>query len=517
MASLRSPHPGGPPALATDVVVVGSGLIGAAVAGRLLGRGLSVAIVEAGSPLGPRPGGHVLDMPLASDGPEVAHAAAAARLFALSSPRAGPWSGTLAGMPADDGAGSSVNPHQTATGNLPAAAICPCVGGAGTVWSGLAPRLDALAEGWPVLAPDRWRRRYAEAEALLNVAPADGAGSPAQALIAERLSGSGRSAVAAPRAGTGAGRGWRPTAPGDLVDLTGAGTAGRLAVLSDHVARRVLSHGGRTLGIAALDRRARRPVTIAAGAVVLANGPVGVAQLLWTSGFGRDAGSALGRHLMDHPVAFACAALESSAFGAVLDHPPGAAAVMLPITAQRPWLGFVVQDKFPLARFGGRVDRRLLVNLYLYGLTAPRWDSRVTFRDDAPDMFGLPRPVFDYRRDGAAREADGRMLAALRELIGVLGHAVPAAPPQILAAGGSMHLMGTHRIGPQDDGRSVCGPDGRVRGTDGLFAVGTGAIPGPSAANPTLTATALALEAADRLVDPGGGAAGAAAETAVAP
>lgn len=56
------------------------------------------------------------------------------------------------------------------------------------------------------------------------------------------------------------------------------------------------------------------------------------------------------------------------------------------------------------------------------------------------------------------------------------------------------HAMGTHRFGP-DPARHVTDDRHRVHGVAGLYALGAGAFPTTSPANPTLTLAALALRA----------------------
>lgn len=67
--------------------------------------------------------------------------------------------------------------------------------------------------------------------------------------------------------------------------------------------------------------------------------------------------------------------------------------------------------------------------------------------------------------------------------------------------GSSLHYMGTVRMGPTDDGTSVCDGFGRVWGTQGLFVGGNGVIPTPTACNPTATSVALAIRSARKLID----------------
>ena len=59
--------------------------------------------------------------------------------------------------------------------------------------------------------------------------------------------------------------------------------------------------------------------------------------------------------------------------------------------------------------------------------------------------------------------------------------------------------MGTYRVGPSDDGTSVCDSYSRVWGVDGLVLAGNGLIPTANSCNPTLTSVALAARGAHAL------------------
>jgi choline dehydrogenase-like flavoprotein len=80
----------------------------------------------------------------------------------------------------------------------------------------------------------------------------------------------------------------------------------------------------------------------------------------------------------------------------------------------------------------------------------------------------------------------------------VLGDFLPGMPV-VMPAGSSLHYMGTVRIGPNDDGTSVCDPDSRVWGVDRLYLAGNGLIPTANSVNPTLTSVAMSVRGADRL------------------
>ena len=80
-----------------------------------------------------------------------------------------------------------------------------------------------------------------------------------------------------------------------------------------------------------------------------------------------------------------------------------------------------------------------------------------------------------------------------------IGTALDDGPIE-LAAGSSLHYQGSVRMGPFDDGTSVCDTDGRVWGTRNVYVAGNGVIPTATACNPTATSVALAVRSARALV-----------------
>jgi choline dehydrogenase-like flavoprotein len=128
----------------------------------------------------------------------------------------------------------------------------------------------------------------------------------------------------------------------------------------------------------------------------------------------------------------------------------------------------------------------------------PRPEDRLTFHDDEPDENGLPgiriayeltdREEADFER---ARKHQARAAAALGEFVDGM--------PKVMPAGSSLHYMGTVRMGPADDGTSVCDSYSRVWGVPGLVLAGNGLIPTANSMNPTLTSVALAVRGATAL------------------
>ena len=81
-----------------------------------------------------------------------------------------------------------------------------------------------------------------------------------------------------------------------------------------------------------------------------------------------------------------------------------------------------------------------------------------------------------------------------------LGQFVPGpGMPKLMPPGTSLHYMGTHRIGPTNDGTSVCDPYSRVWDVAGLYTGGNGTLPTANSVNPTLTSMAVAVRGARQL------------------
>ena len=82
-------------------------------------------------------------------------------------------------------------------------------------------------------------------------------------------------------------------------------------------------------------------------------------------------------------------------------------------------------------------------------------EDRLTFEDDRPDENGLPGIRIAYELTDVeeadferARKHQARAAAALGEFVDGM--------PKVMPAGSSLHYMGTVRMGPADDGTSVC-------------------------------------------------------------
>lgn len=152
----------------------------------------------------------------------------------------------------------------------------------------------------------------------------------------------------------------------------------------------------------------------------------------------------------------------------------------------------------PRPGIGEAVDYQ--VQLSWYVPTEVQEANRVEFDETATDAAGLPRMRLRYRLS----DADRRSIEAAKRSQEAAGRALgdfdAARDSTVLTAGASLHYTGTVRMGPVDDGTSVCDADGRVWGTPNVYVAGNGVLPTPMVANTTLAGAVTAVRAARAVV-----------------
>jgi choline dehydrogenase-like flavoprotein len=484
---------------AYDVVVVGSGPVGTAVARELadVGPALRLLVLEAGPVVGDVAGGHVKNIADAET-----RTAALAALETGAPPPAG-------GTPARPGTALLGTP------DMPNAAISTNVGGMGAHWTAACPR-PADDEVPDFLDGTVLDDALARAEELLAVTTHAFDHAPLSAPVQKVLAGLfdqpdrrpvGPMPVAVTAAADGALHWTGPAViAGDLWD--------RVTLRPNTRATRILLDGDRATGVEVVHVPTGQRSTVDARAVVVAADAFRTPQLLWASGIRPEA---LGRYLNDQPQAMAAALLDEKYVPAdapvavelprsAVTAPGGGAIVALsgvswvPYAADRPFHGQVMQmDASPVPLDPGVAVRSgQVVGLGWFCRKELSPDDRVWFDDDDPDGHGLPAIRIDYTLTAADEVSMAAAVGQLRDAARALGR--PLGEPFVLPAGSSLHYQGTTRMGPVDDGTSVCDPAGRVWGTANVYVGGNNVIPTATACNPTLTAVALGVLTARALV-----------------
>ncbi|MER6349347.1 GMC oxidoreductase [Streptomyces sp. NPDC001595] len=473
-----------------DVIVVGSGPTGSTYVREVFDRhpGARILLAEAGPKLTDPPGGHVKNIAddtlrtraqRASEGPAPAPA--------------GRPGTRLLGAP-----------------DMPAAALSTNVGGMGAHWTAACPR-PGDSERIPFVPADEMDRHLTRAEELLHVSAHAFDDAPFADEVRRRLADlfdagrpASRRVAPMPLAVTTRPDGTHVWSGTDVI-LGPAAHDPRVEIADRCLCLRVLHDDGTVTGVAVRDLDSGRETTLTARAVVVAADALRTPQILYASGI-RPA--ALGRHLNDQPQIVYAVQLPDDLVAehrAVTDRTrhadggiiPQSGVSWVPFTADRPFHGQVMQldaSPLPLAQ-DAPVEPGSIVGLGWFCAKDITADDRVTFSDTEQDAFGMPAITVHYRytdRDLATVEAAKKAVAEAGACLGVpLDEA-----PFLLPAGSSLHYQGTTRMGPADDGTSVCDTHSRVWGTSGLWVAGNNVIPTATACNPTLTSVALASRGA---------------------
>jgi pyranose oxidase len=506
-----------------DVLVVGSGPVGAAFADRTLrlAPDARVLMVELGGHLTTSPGLNIRNLALTERreiqgqrrGPQPAHAA--------PRPLVVPPRGTTLVRP-DLGRGSA---HD----DLVMAAQASNVGGMAAHWTCAVPRPGG-SERIAFIPSGELDEALSEAERLMGATDRGFPETEAsrhvrerlEDVFAERLIG-GRQVqpmplACEPRAGErprwrGAdGVLTRLLARPETRDRAGHGFQLRTSTLC----RKLLWRGDRIVGAVLEDVRHRVRTEVRADVVMVAADSLRTPQLLWASGIRPPA---LGRYLNDHPMTTAAVRVRDrdvdSGHGRLPPWPPEGDEVDH-LTAVH-WVPFhdvghpfhgqvmVMARRASSAHDGtggvAGVPMSTVVRLAWYVRKHISGEDRVTFSDSDTDGYGMPAVRIRHRLSQDDRTSVAHALRTLTEAARELGEYVPGDEPRLLPSGASMHYQGTVRMGDHDDGTSVCDASARVWGFRNLFVGGNGVIPTATACNPTLTSLALSLRSARRAAE----------------
>jgi pyranose oxidase len=494
-----------------DLLVVGSGPVGSTYARLVADRvpGARILMVEAGPQISERPGTHVLNIadpqarvaaqglcegPWASADQAAADKAVADISFLLVRPGI---------FFADPQGAVSLTPSTLALG-----AMASNVGGMGVHWSSACPHPGA-GEVIPWIPDHEWQEALQTARTLLAVStrvfPPTSQGEAILMGLGAAFPGlpSGRGPQPMPLAcevGADGQRYW--TGPdvilGDLV------AAPRFELRAGTLCRRLLHEGSAVSGAEIEDLASGERRRVTARAVAVAGDSLRTPQLLAASGI---CPPALGRYLNDHSQILMAVVLDEKLLSQARRRRPGlpdacrgpddilVGMFWLPHSQEHPFHGQLLHldltdaETAPPDRRGDQV-----IGLSWLVPKEIRSEDRVYFPADGVDSYGMPGIRTSYElttRDLASIEAAKADIVRAAEALGD-----PMVPePQVLPPGASLHYQGTVRMGPRDDGTSVCDPELRVWGFTNLFVGGNGVIPTANAGNPTLTSVALAARA----------------------
>lgn len=499
-----------------DVVIVGSGPAGSAVAREIhdLNPAARVLMLEAGPQLSDPPGRHLRTIVDEVQRKLAQRYAQGPDQYDFP-PMIGPPVSSGGRVPQRPGlfllGETAVHPGED---GMPAAAMASGVGGMGAQWSCACPAPGG-SEVIDFLPKDEFDADFARAHELFSVTSHAFDGAPLSDELRRILGGlyddgrpDDRRVQPMPLAielGPGR-RYWAGTDVilGDLI--TGAAN---FELRAETVASRIITdENGRAISVETRDRNTGEVVAVPAQFVVVAGDALRTPQLLFASGIRPRA---LGRYLNDQPQVVALVRLADELIPEGASDQPFRAEGQVEQFSGVTWIPFndvdfpfhgqiVQMDAGPIPIDAGKVWPGSVVGIGLFGCKDLQEDDRVEFSESETDWLGLPKMSIHYtltRRDHATIEA---MVDEATRMTDAIGSALDDGPIR-LAAGSSLHYQGSVRMGPSDDGTSVCDTHGRVWGTANVYVAGNGVIPTATACNPTATAVALAIRTARRIAE----------------
>ncbi|HEX6387024.1 MAG TPA: GMC oxidoreductase [Anaerolineae bacterium] len=502
--------------LTTDVLVVGSGPIGATYARLLATAGRKVTVIDSGAQLSARPGEHLANAFHYQQLPNMFNDQILATLEPFSTPR------SLFPLfhRRTEPRINFDNPEQKRLLNMPLASAVYAVGGMGTVWTACAPAPESM-ERTPLVPEADWQRIVPIAQKLLNVHTDAFEPSLVNTAVKQKLQAKGYPVENLPMAAekrtladpfahfvtwTGA-----DTVLGPLVDFPEQ-YQDTFQILPQHRAEALKQNGQRIEYALVRDLTTYATRRIYADTVIVAGGPFLTPRLLWQSNIRYYA---LGRYLNDNVQATAKVRLSNDILQILRDMPGNpAAGKSIPIAWHdaEPQCGFSPSEKRPWhgqVHRAGRVffytarhDVRDYLSLTWYGMVEPRERNRITFSDRYLDRFGQPQITIDFRWSKQDLIQAVKMWWDMVRAARALGPF--AGVPIVTPPGSTLHFQSTCRMGDdekQDERTSVVDTYSKVWGFDNLYLGGIGVIPNKMASNPTLTACALAARSVSKILD----------------
>lgn len=547
-----------------DVLIIGSGPIGATFARELVRPGRVVHMIDAGAQQSAHYGEHLKNSFLYQRNVDLFVSVIRGHLSPVSVPKRDDPALTLdpSAFQYDPKMYSGFiknaqNPEQDRHENLDAAAVTYAVGGMATHWTCATPRFHEEVElSWTSPAGvehkypiplDELSHLYQQAEEIIRTTNKAFDQSIRHQLVRSALSEQGIKEVESlPLAVR------RREDDKDLVTWSGADTVlgpladprrmnratkeqdGEFVLWPQHQCKQLIFNKEQSEVEHAEVRNLAdlgKDIHIRAKVYVVACNALLTPQLLFASGLTDERLPALGHYLTEQPMSFCQVVLhqhlidniesylEDKLAKRVIDyrenhsydpipipmHEPEPN-LWIPVSKEKPWHCQIHRDAFSYGDVAPDVDSRLIVDLRWFGICRPRSENKVTFSTRVTDSFGMPQTTFCFTLSKEERKNAGRMMDHMANVAAALGGYVPGSEPQFLAPGLPLHFAGTTRMG-QDAETSVVNENSRVHIVDNLYLGGNGLHPFGNAANPTLTSMAMALKSARHInyqLDPSG-------------
>ncbi|RGP59363.1 pyranose 2-oxidase [Fusarium longipes] len=524
-----------------DVLIVGSGPIGAVFARTLLDEGYKVLMIDVGNQETRRVGDHKKNSVVVQKDISLFTNTVKGELHPLSVPtselsssRGVARSSCLNGQ----------NPEQEAFDNLPGAAATRTVGGMGSHWTCCTPRQHPTIERSTLFNNQEWENMYGRMETLFNTNKDSFEDSIRQQLVKDTLSKAfqDREMQSMPLACQRNVKNksyveWSCTATilGDYADPRSTDRSFEIRPNTQCV-KLVVDENFKIQHAQVKNLLNNTTYTIEAKKYIVAAGAVLTPGILFNSKNPNqerlsDRLPALGHYLTEHPMAFCQVVLNNNLVDKVRNAKPEDGSYgrewsdkvaqhghknpedpvpfpyndpdpqcYFPLSEKYPWHTQIHRDAFGYGEVPPTIDQRLVVDLRWSTYVEPIKTNRVEFSETFTDSFGMPQPTFHFEMSDETSARCENMMTDMTNVARKLGGFLPGAEPQYLAPGSAIHITGTYRAGKSSDD-SVVDKFGKVWGHDNLVLGGCGVIPTQNATNPTLTAACFALAAAEKMAE----------------
>ena len=494
-----------------DLLIVGSGLMGSAVARMIRDArpDVRVAMIAGGPTMGTRAGQHLHDV---AD-PDVWE-----RYNKRIDSGVQAFYTGVAPSPETGATMQGVTPgmyHLTSLGEraeeMPSASVAWNAGGMGVHWTAATP--TPWGSEIPTdVDPDLFDSELRRASELLRVnrepypqTPAGRAAVRALAPHFDPRSAPGRHLQDMPMAVNEDGHGLKErTSPSVIFPPIGdPSTDANFTFVADALATSLLHEDGRATGARCRDIETDATFTVRATQVIVCADSVRTPQLLFASGIRPEA---LGRYLNEHYFLTGIVSADPERLGFDLteldpptDHEWSSDCLWVPHSDETQPFQVHLMNKVVVDERRAPVGYAVGIEYYIR--TEIQRENRLEFSDDEVDAQGMPRITVHFRYTEEDTANLERARADQATAARLLGGFDPETQSTALEAGGSLHLTGTVRMGPVDDGTSVCDLDCRVWGFENLYVAGNGVVPTALVSNSTLIGMTTAVRAADAILE----------------
>jgi choline dehydrogenase-like flavoprotein len=460
----------------TQVVVIGSGAGGAAVAGELCRHFIPTIVVEAGPQCTLPFGSHVRNCDPSEGGLSQYDDA---------------LSGALTFPSGGAGAGSAFKDFKVIHG----------VGGMLSYWTCNCPT-PHKTERAPWITDAEWDPILDRARTLLGVGYDLGNVSVRQERLIERVAAvavreePGRQVQPMPVAARRQGKEIRFASIENLLRVKNEANGPTLH--QNLICRQILHRSGRATGIIARSRLGGDDITISSEIIVIAAGVAGTPKLI--AGSGIDAGPTLGAYIFDHPAIGSRVVLHCDILAGVAADDP-VFTVWIPYALGKPWHNQICRFPTNPTAIEYAAGPNETADIFTFSSMDVVEANRFSFDFDRLDPFGLPELVGAYALGAPDCE---RLALGLKEhfrIAAAIGNLIDHRwAPTFFGPGWSTHLMGSCRMGPKEDETSCVDTFGKLWGYDNIYVAGNAVFAVSNAGNPTLTTVAMALRCADAII-----------------